>query len=136
MGVKFEYLDVDDFLNENGLNEADVEFLDQLQKFENGSKQNENTSNQLMSASTPNSQTSSISPSPSSTSSHSSSTSSKSSTSMSNHSLKKLLDTPTSTGVNNQQQTPRPMNSGQELVFSNSSQIAARNKDTLNQSKL
>lgn len=26
LGVKFEYLDVDEFLNENGLNEADVEF--------------------------------------------------------------------------------------------------------------
>ena len=34
MGVKFEYLEVDDFLNENGLNEADVAFLDQLHKYD------------------------------------------------------------------------------------------------------
>ena len=38
LGVKFEYLDIDEFLNENGLNEADVEFLDQLQN--NGSNPN------------------------------------------------------------------------------------------------
>lgn len=34
-GVKFESLEIDEFLNENGLNETDVEFLDNLQKIEN-----------------------------------------------------------------------------------------------------
>ena len=33
-GVKFESLEIDEFLNENGLNETDVEFLDHLQKYE------------------------------------------------------------------------------------------------------
>lgn len=33
-GVKFESLEIDEFLNENGLNQTDVEFLDQLQKYE------------------------------------------------------------------------------------------------------
>ena len=43
LGVKFEYLDIDEFLNENGLNEADVEFLDQLQN--NGSNPNKPNQN-------------------------------------------------------------------------------------------
>ncbi|RNA32531.1 thyrotroph embryonic factor isoform X5 [Brachionus plicatilis] len=34
-GVKFECLEMDEFLSENGLNETDVEFLDQIQKFDN-----------------------------------------------------------------------------------------------------
>lgn len=35
IGVKFEYLEIDEFLTESGLNETDVELLDQLQKLEN-----------------------------------------------------------------------------------------------------
>lgn len=35
MGVKFEYLDLEEFLNESGLNESDAEYLDQFQKYEN-----------------------------------------------------------------------------------------------------
>jgi len=33
-GVKFEHLEIDEFLNENGLNQTDVEFLDQIQKID------------------------------------------------------------------------------------------------------
>jgi hypothetical protein len=40
LGVKFEYLDLDEFLNESGLQESDVEFLDHLQKFENNTSNN------------------------------------------------------------------------------------------------
>ena len=126
MGVKFEYLDVDDFLNENGLNEADVEFLDQLQKFESagtgGNKQNE-TSTQQSAQLTAGSPQSAVSPSPSTASSHSSA-SSMSSSSASNHSLKNLLDTPTATN-----------SSQQQMAYANMPQGVARvNKDKLNQS--
>lgn len=45
-GVKFEYLEIDEFLNESGLNETDVELLDQLQKLENvNTNTNNNSSN-------------------------------------------------------------------------------------------
>lgn len=33
-GVEFEHLEIDEFLNENGLNEKDMAFLDQIQKTE------------------------------------------------------------------------------------------------------
>ncbi|CAF0734521.1 unnamed protein product [Brachionus calyciflorus] len=51
-GVKFECLEIDEFLNENGLNETDVEFLDQLHKFENSStNQSSNNTNNNQSSS-------------------------------------------------------------------------------------
>ena len=81
MGVKFEYLEVDDFLNENGLNEADVEFLDQLQKYEStdANKSTQGKTTQTQTSSSP------FAPSPSSHSSASSTS----------HSLKSLLDATT-----------------------------------------
>jgi hypothetical protein len=81
MGVKFEYLEVDDFLNENGLNEADVEFLDQLQKYEStdANKSVQGNTTQTQTSSSP------FAPSPSS----------HSSTSSTAHSLKSLLDATT-----------------------------------------
>ena len=40
LGVKFETLDFEDFLNENSLDQSDVEFLDRLQKVESNKKVN------------------------------------------------------------------------------------------------
>ena len=40
LGLKFESLEMDQFLNENGLNNTDIEFLDQLQKFESNNNNN------------------------------------------------------------------------------------------------
>jgi len=40
LGVKFETLDFEDFLNENSLDQSDVEFLDRLQKVEANKKVN------------------------------------------------------------------------------------------------
>jgi hypothetical protein len=86
-GPKFEYLEIDQFLNENGLNESDVEFLDQLQKTDaNGNGKLSTNSAQLSSIltlSTSNSNSSSMSSSTTSPSSSSSSSSSSSNSSSS-----------------------------------------------------
>lgn len=116
IGVKFEYLEVDDFLNENGLNEADVEFLDQLQKFESGDANNkaaQQPANKSQTSPSP------FAPSPSS----------QSSSSSSNHSLKSLLDAPMSS--NEKTQSNRSATSAHSINMS-VGQNMYKDKDTLN----
>jgi hypothetical protein len=120
IGVKFEYLEVDDFLNENGLNEADVEFLDQLQKYESvdaSNKATQQTANKSQTSPSP------FAPSPSS----------QSSSSSSNHSLKSLLDAPMSS--NEKTQSNRSAISAHSINMS-SGQNMYKDKDTLNKSKI
>jgi len=114
---------VDDFLNENGLNEADVEFLDQLQKYESGGDANNNKAAVQQQPANNKSQTSPspFAPSPSSQSSSSSS---------SNHSLKSLLDAPMSS--NEKTQSNRAAISAQHSIVG---QNMYKDKDTLNKSK-
>ena len=86
-GPKFEYLEIDEFLNENGLNESDVEFLDQLQKTD-ANTENNKTSNSaqlssLLTLSTSLSSANSISSSSSTTSPSSSNSSSSNASSSS-----------------------------------------------------
>jgi hypothetical protein len=45
LGTKFEFLEMDEFLNESGLDETDVQVLDQLQKLESVNSNNNNSNN-------------------------------------------------------------------------------------------
>jgi hypothetical protein len=141
-GVKFEHLEIEEFLNENGLNETDVEFLDQIQKIDAlGNTQSIasafNTSNTSNTTNSTNG--TSVSPSsksPPTSASPTSSSSSLSSVSNSPLGQAQLQNRPPqpSTIVNNHVETGSPMqlaNNGNNTVIAN----AAKNNQITQQSR-